>query len=77
MTVRELELHIRGMTSAACVNLIESVLNSESGVRKVSVNLVMDRGVIIYENESVKGEALLDIVRELGYGVEMISEKEG
>jgi copper chaperone CopZ len=77
MPLRELEIHIRGMTSSACVNLIESVLMSESGIQKVSVNLIMDRGVVLFDDETFKAEAIVAIVRELGYGVDVISEKDG
>ena len=77
MKLRELEVHIRGMTSSACVNLIESVLSSENGIQKVSVNLIMDCGVVVYDSDVMKGEGIVEIVKELGYGVDVISEKDG
>ena len=41
-----MELDIEGMTCASCVNMIESVLNSEDGVISVTVNLVTNNGVV-------------------------------
>ncbi len=42
----ELTLSIGGMTCASCVSIIESVLQGEKGIVKVSVNLATNTGTL-------------------------------
>jgi len=71
--LRKAELSIKGMTCASCVNMIESVLNSEEGVQKVVVNLITNSGVVEYTSP-VTAESIANIINELSFEAKVLSD---
>jgi len=73
--VEQVELDIEGMTCAACAARIEKNLNRLDGVR-ASVNLATDKAVVRFDRASTTVEAILERVRDTGYGAAVAREGE-
>ncbi|MBI5975499.1 heavy metal translocating P-type ATPase [Staphylococcus canis] len=58
---------ISGMTCAACSARIERVLNRESGVDDISVNLVMEKGTISYNPNAITREEIFERIHKIGF----------
>lgn len=71
--MKKYSLNIEGMHCASCASNIERVLKKITGVRNVSVALLMKRAVV-EADESVKKEQLKEAVAKTGYKVIAISE---
>ena len=63
-----LDLPITGMTCAACANRIERTLARTPGVTKASVNIATARATVEYDPKSTGVRALMDRVKDAGYG---------
>ncbi len=62
-----IDLDIKGMTCASCVNRIEKVLKKDSGVVMVSVNLATEKAKVIYEDSSLDTKKVIGLVLRAGY----------
>lgn len=60
-------ISIGGMTCAACVRRVESVLEAVDGVTDVAVNLATGRAVVIHHLEWAGVECLKRVVSDAGY----------
>ncbi|REH99881.1 heavy metal translocating P-type ATPase [Staphylococcus felis] len=58
---------ISGMTCAACSARIERVLNRESGIEEVSVNLVMEKGTVTYDPDRITRDAIFERISKIGF----------
>jgi len=74
MTEREVQLHIDGMTCAACVARVERALKRVPGVQEAVVNLATERAVVQIDGELVPLERLVEAVELAGYAARPISE---
>ena len=71
-TIRELErleLHIEGMTCAACVTRLEKALSRVPGVGDVSVNLALERASLEVDARTTGIETLASAVSGAGFSV--------
>ena len=66
--MKKLKLSIEGMHCASCAGNIEKSLKKVSGVKEVSVSLMLRKGTIEAE-DSVKVEDLKKAVAKVGYKV--------
>jgi Cu+-exporting ATPase len=64
----ELDLHVEGMTCAACAARIEKTLNRLPGVR-ASVSFASERASIRFDPAAVAAADLVGAVKRAGYGV--------
>ncbi|MFB3191709.1 heavy metal translocating P-type ATPase [Staphylococcus pseudintermedius] len=58
---------ITGMTCAACSARIERVLQRETGIDQINVNLVMENGTVKYDPSQVSIEEIYERVAKIGY----------
>jgi len=69
------ELDVEGMTCAACAARIEKNLNKLDGV-EASVNLATEKATVRFEPGALDVAALLQRVRDTGYGAQVAREGE-
>lgn len=70
------ELAIKGMSCASCVNRVESALRKVPGVLDGSVNLSTERAHVSYIPELVNFEKLATAVKDSGYEAVIVSGSE-
>lgn len=63
------------MTCASCVNKIESHVRKMKGVSWASVALTTHKGRFKYDPEAIGPRDILEAVRDLGYGCEVVSAR--
>jgi Cu+-exporting ATPase len=68
-------LSIGGMTCAACVNTIESVLRGTPGVASASVNLLTGKAKVSFGKNSVGVRDLIENVEEVGFEASVCRDK--
>jgi Cu+-exporting ATPase len=59
------------MTCAACQAFLQKTLAAQPGVRSASVNLMLNNATVEYAPSSTSPDALVELVREAGYGAEL------
>jgi len=64
-------LPVEGMTCAACQATVQKALTRQPGVLDASVNLMMKSAAVTYDPARVQPEALVEAIRETGYGAEL------
>lgn len=64
---KTLNLDIKGMTCASCVNRIEKVLKKHSGVLSVSVNLATEKANVHFDNSKIDLEGIIATISSAGY----------
>lgn len=71
-TVKDtVELHITGMTCAACANRIEKGLSKVKGVSKATINLTLETAFVEFSPAEVSVHDLIQKVEKIGYGAEL------
>lgn len=75
-TEARIVIPVTGMTCAACSSRIQKTLSNTPGVSSANVNLMMGNATISFHPESVSASALVDSIRDTGYGAEMPSAQE-
>ncbi|MGE5588699.1 MAG: heavy metal translocating P-type ATPase [Clostridia bacterium] len=68
---RRTTFRITGMTCASCAARVERALARSRGVLSARVNLATERATVVYDPSSTSESALVDAVREAGYGVDL------
>jgi len=58
---------VMGMTCAACVRKIESVLEKTDGIKEVSVNFASESVMVSYEDQEINIDGISKIIKDLGY----------
>lgn len=58
---------VTGMTCAACVMSVESMLKSAPGVKDAAVNLANQSAQVVYDKAENTPEGLQEVVRSIGY----------
>jgi len=66
MEARAVDLHLTGMTCAACAARIEKVLNRAEGV-EAAVNFATDSAHVVFDASKATPESLIEAVRKAGY----------
>lgn len=64
---QRLNLDIKGMTCASCVNRVEKSLKKNEGVLEASVNLATEKASITYNDKLLNADKLIAIVSGAGY----------
>ena len=64
-------LPVEGMTCAACVGAVERSLRKVPGVAEASVNLVLKRAHVVFDEGLTAAPALVDAIRSAGYESEL------
>ena len=64
---------VSGMTCAACQSRVQKTLQKQPGVADATVNLMMGNATVTYDPATVTPAALVDAIRETGYGAELPS----
>jgi P-type Cu+ transporter len=62
---------VEGMTCAGCQANVQRALQKQPGVKDASVNLMMKSAAVTYDPAVIRPEALVDAIRETGYGAEL------
>jgi Cu+-exporting ATPase len=62
---------VTGMTCAACQSFVQRALEKQPGVEAAAVNLMLNNATVTYRPGAVTPEALVEAVRETGYGAEL------
>ncbi|WP_052487301.1 heavy metal translocating P-type ATPase [Gordoniibacillus kamchatkensis] len=71
----QLNLHITGMTCAACSARIEKVVGKLHGVKQISVNLATGSAAIVIEPSAIQKEHIVGRIEQLGYGAKLKEER--
>ena len=58
---------VSGMTCAACQSRVQRTLETQSGVRDASVNLMMGTATVTYDPSTVQPQALVAAINKTGY----------
>ncbi|KAG0606618.1 hypothetical protein M758_9G155500 [Ceratodon purpureus] len=61
------QFRIQGMTCAACVNSVESVLTGLKGVVRASVALVTETGEVEYDPSLINREEIVEAIEDAGF----------
>jgi P-type Cu+ transporter len=67
------DIAVSGMTCAACSGRIQRTLEKTPGVREAAVNLMTGTATVAFDPGAVTPSALVDVIRETGYGAELPS----
>ncbi|EFC45778.1 copper-exporting ATPase [Naegleria gruberi] len=68
-------LSIDGMSCASCVSKIERNVRELNGVSKCSVNLIMQKGEILYDESVISERELIKKVESLGFQVTSLTDQ--
>jgi Cu+-exporting ATPase len=70
-TQQKITIPVSGMTCAACQAGVQKALQRTPGVVDASVNLMMGNAAVTYDPDATSPEALVDKIRDVGYGAEL------
>ena len=65
--MKKIVLAIGGMTCSACSNGLEKYLNKQEGIQNASVNLVMAKALIEYDDTKIDRKKLDEFVKKAGF----------
>lgn len=71
---RSEEFAITGMHCAACVSRVEKVVGKLEGVKEVKVNLLTNKGLVVYtEGTSLNSDDVVRSIEKIGFGATLIT----
>ncbi|MGE3611280.1 MAG: heavy metal translocating P-type ATPase [Bacteriovoracaceae bacterium] len=70
---QKIDLNIKGMSCASCVNRIEKALNKNPNVSEASVNLATERAHVEF-NQNISSSDLIKIIQNAGYDASLIND---
>ncbi len=73
MSHQEIQLHIEGMTCAACVTRVERALKRVPGVQEAVVNLATESATVRADPDAIQVEHLLEAVELAGYTAQPVT----
>jgi len=66
----KIEIHIAGMSCAACAARVEKALNNIQGIKEARVNFPLKKAVIL-PGRNLELKEVVDIIRDIGYDVDL------
>lgn len=66
-TLERVDLSIKGMSCAACVGRIEGVLTKEVGIDRATVNLMTERGTVMFDPSLHTPEGIAELISTVGF----------
>ncbi|XP_063901401.1 copper-transporting ATPase 2-like isoform X2 [Zophobas morio] len=72
--IKKCSLLISGMSCASCVGTIEKTLKNNISIYDIRVNLLSGNAEVWYNEKFIKEAELCKLIRNLGFGVELIRE---
>jgi Cu+-exporting ATPase len=69
---QNVNLDIKGMTCATCVNRIEKVLKKNSGISNATVNLATEKAAISYDPSLLNVETIITMITNAGYTASLV-----
>lgn len=66
---KKITVPISGMSCAACSSRVEKSLNNTQGIQSANVNLALERGTIIYDENKINESDIIKKIRDTGYDV--------
>lgn len=69
------QLDIKGMTCASCVGRIEKYLNKDEGIINSSVNLATEKAKVVFDDNLLSSDKVIEIVSNAGYQAKVHSEE--
>lgn len=64
---RQCRIHIEGMTCKSCVQSIEGMLSTKSGIKSATVNLAAKEGTIEFDPNLIKPDEIAELIEEIGF----------
>ncbi|KAI3911864.1 hypothetical protein MKW92_026125 [Papaver armeniacum] len=70
------QFRIGGMTCAACVNSVESILRELPGVKRAVVALATSLGEVEYDSAFIKKDAIIEAIEDAGFEASFVQSSE-
>lgn len=70
---KEVNLQISGMHCASCATIIERALKKKQGITNAVVNLTTEKANVVYDDNLLKENDLIETVKQKGYGATIIN----
>lgn len=74
--MQNIDLNIKGMTCASCVNRVEKALKKGDGVAQASVNLATEKARVTFDDKKLNPAALISLVEKAGYEASLEARSE-
>lgn len=71
----QINIDIKGMSCASCVNRIEKALNKNPSVLNASVNLATEKARVEYDEVKLKASQVVELITSAGYEASLYQEK--
>lgn len=72
-----MQLHIIGMSSSHCANIVEKALRKSAGVGRVELNFNSEKAVIEYDREKTDFSGIRKAIVDAGYDARLVESGEG
>ncbi|MEM2138011.1 MAG: HAD-IC family P-type ATPase, partial [Candidatus Anstonellaceae archaeon] len=72
----KLYLHVIGMGSLHCANIVEGALKKTPGVKKVELNFTLEKAVVDYDAAKTDFAKIKKAIVDAGYDAELLEEEE-
>jgi len=69
-----IDIEVKGMSCASCVNRVEKAILKEHGIYSASVNIATERARVELNDELTEASRIIDLISKAGYGAELIEE---
>lgn len=69
-------LHVIGMDSLHCANIVEKTLRSAPGVKKVELNFALEKAVVEYDKGKMDFQKIRNAIVKAGYDAEPLGSEE-
>jgi P-type Cu+ transporter len=74
--IKRINLSLFGMHCASCASLIELSLKGVSGVKQANVNFAAEKAMVVFDEDNVQIDSLIEAVAQAGYRAEEVNPKD-